>query len=1022
MDEARPLNPAKLKGHKFGTSLKFYIRSSFKEARRRKLYFCLAILSTLIAVAATAVCQTLMSYAPLIFLKAAESGAGSIDIQISPTTVTIVSGGSSRSKRLIFNGTKIAEAIESVQPDTSTPSYSLSSAIFVPNRVADCNSGTIPPYSFCQGYTSTFVLQDTAKEAALGMGDDLPLPEEIPYGYVIISTDEASTLSVKKGSSMIARMSVDEILQNVADKYNSEQEDENRMISTSEMSNMILYAPVTIYSVVSDLPGKFPDGQFADSVLYEYKHFFTLLAENPPYNLQFLDNAERFIEYVRQQNPQDYAEYVMFNMKNRLDVYMNSNFDKIQDEVISFGNDISNALGIFPYIMDLPVYTNLEELSYASLFLGITLKLLIVILFILSSILIYNLLMATLNNKTFEFGVIRTLGLSKLGIAQLILIQALCFVIPGIILGLAASIPLLVLGRALLENKLLATIPIVPTGFGFMWALIVGIFIPLVSSYYPVKTALSKDLNASLDTTRSKTLAIQVTVESKSKRIPWTQIVFGVLTVCFGVALYILLPLALVSSNLGLLLWLFFIILLGFLVGLTLLSLNFQHIMEKILTTVAFFWTKTFKGLVSKNLSAHRIRNRQVAIMYALSLGFVIFIKIALNQEISSATYQTQAEKGAYLQVSNLGTISDMQALEEALFVAKGVYIQDYAWVTSDLNTVLEAQGAEAAVTHKGQLYTQEAIIVGASPSFFEVSFSKFLKVAHSQNEETGLDLGEQLYTPRGSEGVIVGEYYRKYFDVDVEKEESIVIDISAGTDSRKEELRVLASLNSAAGLTFSNNPSVTDQNVLVSIPTFRRLAGDAITSYQDIPLDSLLIKAIGDTDANLEKASDLLNDLKQSTYPNMKIWDFRDSDSSLKSNESVLNIIFYAVEIMVIILSLFSLTTSMTTNIMEQTKEIAVLKAIGLRKLIINMLYVAEAFILVFSSALFGILIGTLVGYIFSVQRILFTYLPLQFKFPIVDLLIIFGMAVLSAFLSSFLPARRITKKQISTIARMGT
>jgi len=545
--------------------------------------------------------------------------------------------------------------------------------------------------------------------------------------------------------------------------------------------------------------------------------------------------------------------------------------------------------------------------------------------------------------------------------------------------------------------------------------------IPLVSSYFPVKAALGQDLNSSLDTNRSKTIAIQVTVESNSKRIPWPQIVFGILTVFFGVALYILLPLSLVSSNLGLLLWLFFIILLGFLVGLTLLSLNFQHIMEKVLTTIAFFWTRTFKQLVYKNLAAHRIRNRQVAIMYALSLGFVIFIKIALNQEISSAVYQTQAEKGAYLQVSNLGTISQLQALEEALYNAKGDYIEDYAWVTADLNTVLSSQGAEAAVVNVGQLYTKDAVIVGASPSYFQVSFSRFLKVAHC-DEDTGLDLGEQLYTPRGSEGVIIGEYYRKYFDVSVEKSEAIVIDVDAGTDSRKEQLRVLASLNSAAGLTFSNNPSVTDQNVLVSLPTFRRLAGDAISSYEDIPMASLLIKAIGDSNANLEKASQLLTNLKQSTYPEMKVWDYRDSDSSLKSNESVLNIIFYAVEVMVIILSLFSLTTSMTTNILEQTKEIAVLKAIGLRKLIINLLYVAEAFILVFSSALFGILIGTLVGYIFSVQRILFTYLPLQFKFPYIDLLIIFGMAILSAFLSSFVPARRITKKQISKIARMGT
>jgi hypothetical protein len=49
----------------------------------------------------------------------------------------------------------------------------------------------------------------------------------------------------------------------------------------------------------------------------------------------------------------------------------------------------------------------------------------------------------------------------------------------------------------------------------------------------------------------------------------------GIITVVFGVCLYYLLPLALISSNYKLLLYVFFFILAGLLFGLALLASNF---------------------------------------------------------------------------------------------------------------------------------------------------------------------------------------------------------------------------------------------------------------------------------------------------------------------------------------------------------------------------------------------------------------------------------------------------------------
>ena len=52
-----------------------------------------------------------------------------------------------------------------------------------------------------------------------------------------------------------------------------------------------------------------------------------------------------------------------------------------------------------------------------------------------------------------------------------------------------------------------------------------------------------------------------------------------------------------------------------------------------------------------------------------------------------------------------------------------------------------------------------------------------------------------------------------------------------------------------------------------------------------------------------------------------------------------------------------------MTSNLMQQTKQIAVLRAIGYTSVQIKLVYFYEAFILVFVSCTIGILIGVAIG-----------------------------------------------------------
>ena len=57
----------------------------------------------------------------------------------------------------------------------------------------------------------------------------------------------------------------------------------------------------------------------------------------------------------------------------------------------------------------------------------------------------------------------------------------------------------------------------IPSGFAIIEALIVGIIIPFFSSIAPIRSALSKNLNDSLDLQRSKTNSVYVEILDKDK-------------------------------------------------------------------------------------------------------------------------------------------------------------------------------------------------------------------------------------------------------------------------------------------------------------------------------------------------------------------------------------------------------------------------------------------------------------------------------------------------------------------------
>ena len=99
-------------------------------------------------------------------------------------------------------------------------------------------------------------------------------------------------------------------------------------------------------------------------------------------------------------------------------------------------------------------------------------------------------------------------------------------------------------------------------------------------------------MNDALNFSRSRVKAIYVEIMQRSKTNIVPYLIFGTITFLYGFAIYYLLPLSLLSLKLQLILEVFFFILLGLLLGLTLLAINLQRMVETLITHVLLFWEK----------------------------------------------------------------------------------------------------------------------------------------------------------------------------------------------------------------------------------------------------------------------------------------------------------------------------------------------------------------------------------------------------------------------------------------------
>ena len=165
-----------------------------------------------------------------------------------------------------------------------------------------------------------------------------------------------------------------------------------------------------------------------------------------------------------------------------------------------------------------------------------------------------------------------------------------------------------------------------------------------------------------------------------------------------------------------------------------------------------------------------------------------------------------------------------------------------------------------------------------------------------------------------------------------------------------------------------------------------------------------------------------LKRELSQALPPHYSIQSWKDSDRAFfEIIESDKKIIFFVLLILIISAG-FNVSSSLYIQVFKRTKEISILKAMGIKRTAIRNLFLLNGFILgAFGSAL-GLILGLLICALLIFLQNQWHFIPAQayqineiaWAWSFFDILQIFLISLFVIVLSSVLPARRAYKMNV--------
>jgi ABC-type antimicrobial peptide transport system permease subunit len=423
---------------------------------------------------------------------------------------------------------------------------------------------------------------------------------------------------------------------------------------------------------------------------------------------------------------------VVVQYRDRMETYLKE-YTPMKMDMMWWTNGISDALGLdFEAEFQLPLVKTLYGVSYLRMFLDQIFNSTTVILVGLGIMLIFSLLLSDVEEKTYEYGMLRALGLEHNSLMSLLLVQSVFYALPGIALGLLLAL-LLSVPIELLIAEYSSTGATFGLASSAVWmGSVLGLTMPMVANVVPIKRALSRTLRDALDVYHSAASDTKVrTVDLEKLGLSAWQTAASIMMVLVGFVVYYVIPYSFLAGNLPLFLGILNTILLGMVLGAAMIATIVQPRLERaVLWAMLWGRDRPLGDLVRKGLSGHRTRNRKTALMFTTSLAFIIFAGAMFTLQAASINNNVELLLGSDVVVISYRYehALDEQAmrafLDAELDAAGHRRVRDYAFVTFPLR--INRRVSAAQIGNLAHFPNVRVLLFGVERSYLNAVYEQF--------------------------------------------------------------------------------------------------------------------------------------------------------------------------------------------------------------------------------------------------------------------------------------------------------
>ena len=786
--------------------------------------------------------------------------------------------------------------------------------------------------------------------------------------------------------------------------------------------------------------------------------------------------------YLNRFDINKYAFTINVIFKDKFNIY-NKDSINIKYYISNKVSEIINSLGRNQMVnIESPLLDNFKLLDVVRTFLQVILFGIMAFLWILSVLLVYSLMLGNVDERTYESSMLRALGFQKNDLIILIIIQGLIFAIPGSILGLISSYISNNFVAYLFYSYTKLVMPSFMSKSNLIFGIVIGISIPLISSYFPIKKVLNSNLKENLSFFNKKISEIVIImIKLENIGISTSSLIISITLITIGILTYYVGPLSFLFLNSRLFLFIMLGILMAILIGLIVLTQILVPYLQKFILKIIMFLSfkdRNLHLLVSKNLEGHNRRDQQVSLIFMIAIGFIIFSGCTLNlvvdfiETLAKSVIAGDTMVLLLMNQNDFNTTLNQTLINGYLNNISKIYpntIQDYAYISLPTHELLHTPVFEIYPrvcalnsyprNYRASYGIDRNYIDSSYTSLYSISqYDKNLNVSYTNDGK--VDIIKMLYDNPNVPPVFE------------EKEDFFIFPNSQELKSKYKEIfkdfqiNMIASegIRKQKGISIDNPgmfkvPQIYEHNIPSKvIGMAKKLPGIfSYSSYYSIAEDSEVYismdhmkklfdvetkffnKDMGDysnsTIDGIRKLQFILKykenaseELKQLIYYGLYnhlngikyiIFKLDDVIETSEKVKFVISHIFLVLGIIALILSFFLIWISFYSNIRENINNYGIMRSIGVTKSQSLRIYLYEAATIILGSIITGTIIGIIISCSLILQFDIFLELPFIFHFPFKLYIILNIVGLTLGMLGSYYPIHEVNSLTLTKIMK---